>query len=117
MLEAIKSGSNLILTVVTDAMYIKAPLIKWAVSNQVTLNGRIRKHLVLCEPAPLRRRKGSDRLKKYANRIKDFLRLPLKRATVEFYDKDIELSYHSMKAYIFTTLSPDGHKVKKFRLS
>jgi hypothetical protein len=99
MLEAIKSALNLILTVVTDAMYIKASLIKWAISNQVILTGRIRKDLVLCEPSPQRRRKSGGRPKKYANRIKDFLRLPFKRATVRLYDKDVELPYHSMRAY------------------
>jgi hypothetical protein len=99
MLEAIKGALNLILTVVTDAMYVKAPLIKWAISNHVTLIGRIRKDSVLYEPAPQRRRKGRGRPRKYGNRIKDFLGLPFKKATLRLYDKDVELRYHSVRAY------------------
>ena len=99
MLEAIKGALNLILTVVTDAMYIKAPVIKWAIVNQVTLMGRIRKDSVLYEPAPQRRRKGRGRPRKYGNRIKDFLGLPFKKATLRLYDKDVELRYHSVRAY------------------
>jgi len=99
MLQAIKSALNLMLTVVTDAMYIKAPVIKWAIANQVTLIGRIRKDSVLYEPAPQRRRKGRGRPRKYGNRIKDLLRLPFKKATLRLYDKDVELRYHSMRAY------------------
>ena len=99
MLQAIKSALNLILTVVTDAMYIKAPVIKWAIVNQVTLMGRIRKDSVLYEPAPQRRRKGRGRPRKYGNRIKDLLGLPFKKATLRLYDKDVELRYHSVRAY------------------
>jgi len=99
MLEAIKRALNLMLTVVTDAMYIKTPLIQWAILNRVTLIGRIRKDAVLYEPAPETKRKGRGRPRKYGNRIKDLLGLPFKKATLRLYDKDVELRPHSMRAY------------------
>jgi len=71
MLQALKSALNLSLTVVTDAMYIKALLIQWAIANQVTLIGCIRKDAVLYEPAPESKRKGRGRPRKYGHRIKD----------------------------------------------
>jgi len=99
MLQTLRSALNLSLTVLTDAMYIKALLIKWAISNQVTLIGRIRKDAVLYEPAPERKRTRRGRPRKYGHRIKNLLELPFKKLTVRLYDKDVELRYHSMMAY------------------
>ena len=99
MLQAIKSALNLMPTVVTDAMYIKTPLIKWALANHFTLIGGIGKDAVLYEPTPERMRKGRGRSRQYGRRPKDLLGLPFKKATLPIYDKDVELRYRSTRAY------------------
>lgn len=100
MLQVIKGALNQRLTVITDAMYTKAQMIRWALENQVTLIGRIRKDAALYEPAPIKKTRGRGRPRKYGSRIKDLVSLPFKKTTLRLYNKDVELRYHSLKVYM-----------------
>lgn len=100
MLHALKEHINSRIIVLTDAAYIKALLFKFALAHDITLIGRLRKDAVMYEVCHDKKKKGRGRPRKYGKKIKDLLTLPFEKTTLSIYNKEIELSYHSMKVYL-----------------